>query len=286
MKLALGTVQFGLSYGIANKAGRVSEHAVADIINIARAADIKILDTAAAYGDSEKVLGINGVEDFNVISKLPPRLDHNEDMERWVVDSIKSSLANLGCRRLYGVLMHRPLDLLEVGGSRIWQALVEIREAGLVDKIGASVYGPDDLDSLEGFDFDLVQAPMNILDRRLKNSGWLERLHSKGTEVHVRSAFLQGLLLMPKTVRPRYFDAWSNLLADYDDWVEQQELTPLEACMGFLNGIPELDHVVIGVDSVGQLEEILSASDGIELSVPRSIQSDDVNLINPSLWQL
>ena len=86
-----------------------------------------------------------------------------------------------------------------------------MKRQGLVNKIGI-LYGPDDLDKLAGFDFDIVQAPMNIIDRRLKNSGWLERLNNKGIETHIRSAFLQGLLLMPPDNRPEYFKPWHVLL--------------------------------------------------------------------------
>tara|TARA_Y100001001_G_scaffold4669_1_gene4871 strand:+ start:8862 stop:9722 length:861 start_codon:yes stop_codon:yes gene_type:complete len=286
MKIALGTVQFGLAYGVANKAGRVPQSSVANIINVARAAQIEVLDTAAAYGASEKVLGINGVEGFNVVSKLPPRPENIRDLKLWVVNSIERSLINLKCESLYGVLMHRPLDLLAHDGDRIWEALLERKKAGLVRKVGVSVYGPDDLDRLKDFDFDMVQAPMNIIDRRIESSGWLERLNRKGVEVHVRSAFLQGLLLMPKNRRPEYFKSWSGLLSEYDAWIRGEGLSPLEACLGFLNGISGVDNVVVGVDSPGQLEEIVSASTGVEISVPASIQSNDPELINPSLWQL
>ena len=176
MKIALGTVQFGLEYGVANTKGRVPEETAQDILSLARELGVDTLDTAAAYGTSEEVLGRTGVDAFKVISKVPPGTEHIEKPANWVKRCIDQSLSNLRCDSLYGLLLHRPLDLLQSNGRELYDALVDIKRQGLAKKIGISVYGPDDLDKLATFDFDLVQAPMNILDRRLKNSGWLVSL--------------------------------------------------------------------------------------------------------------
>ena len=157
-----------------------------------------------------------------------------------------------------------------------------IARLGLVEKIGVSVYSPSDLDDLSAFHFDLVQAPLNILDRRLVASGWLSRLHESGTEVHVRSAFLQGLLLMEH--RPVYFQAWEPLLKRYDDWIEVSGLTRVEACLRFALAHPEVSRVVVGVDSVEQLREALRAERGRGVYPPGDLQSYDDRLLNPSNW--
>lgn len=286
MKIALGTVQFGLEYGIANIKGRVPEETAEDILGLARELGVDTLDTAAAYGASEEVLGRTGVDVFKVISKVPPRTENIEKPANWVKRCIDQSLSNLRCQSLYGLLLHRPLDLLQSNGRELYDALVDIKRQGLAEKVGISVYGPDDLDKLATFDFDLVQAPMNILDRRLKNSGWLEKLSKQGTEVHIRSAFLQGLLLMPIAQRPEYFKPWRNLLSEYDAWVAGQQLTPLQACIGYLNGHPEIDKIVVGVDTPEQLRGIVSAAKVTTSSVPENIQTNDLKLINPGLWKL
>ncbi|WP_286811952.1 aldo/keto reductase [Marinobacter sp. UBA2678] len=286
MKIALGTVQFGLEYGVANTKGRVPEETAQDILSLARELGVDTLDTAAAYGTSEEVLGRTGVDAFKVISKVPPGTEHIEKPANWVKRCIDQSLSNLRCDSLYGLLLHRPLDLLQSNGRELYDALVDIKRQGLAKKIGISVYGPDDLDKLATFDFDLVQAPMNILDRRLKNSGWLEKLSKQGTEVHIRSAFLQGLLLMPAAQRPEYFQPWRNLFTEYDAWVAGQQLTPLQACLGYLNGHPEINRIVVGVDTPEQLREIVSAAKTPTPTVPKNIQTSDLNLINPGLWAL
>jgi len=286
MKIALGTVQFGLDYGLANTAGRVAENTAQDILRFALEAGVHTLDTAAAYGASEEVLGRIGVDAFNVVSKVPPSTEGAEKPASWIKRCIDQSLSNLRCDSLYGLLMHRPLDLLKPNGGEFYEALVNIKRQGLAERIGISVYGPDELDKLVDFDFDLVQAPMNILDRRLKNSGWLDKLSKQGTEVHIRSAFLQGLLLMPAEQRPEYFKPWRKLLSEYDSWLAVQQLSPLQVCLGFLNGHSEIDKVVIGVDKPEQLREIVSAASAPITQIPESIQTLDLNLINPGLWRL
>jgi aryl-alcohol dehydrogenase-like predicted oxidoreductase len=286
MKIALGTVQFGLEYGVANTKGRVPEETAQEILGLARELGLDTLDTAAAYGTSEEVLGRTGVDAFKVISKVPPGTEHLEKPANWVKRCIDQSLSNLRCDSLYGLLLHRPLDLLQSNGRELYDALVDIKRQGLAEKIGISVYGPDDLEKLAAFDFDLVQAPMNILDRRLKNSGWLEKLSKQGTEVHIRSAFLQGLLLMPAAQRPEYFKPWRSLFTEYDAWVAVQQLTPLQACLGYLNGHPEINKIVVGVDTPEQLREIVSAAKTPTPTVPDNIQTSDLNLINPGLWAL
>lgn len=286
MKIALGTVKFGLEYGVANTKGRVPEETAQDILGLARELGVDTLDTAAAYGTSEEVLGRTGVDAFKVISKVPPGLEYIEKPANWIKRCIDQSLSNLGCDSLYGLLLHRPLDLLQSNGRELYDALVDIKKKGLAEKIGISVYGPDDLEKLAAFDFDLVQAPMNILDRRLKTSGWLEKLSKQGAEVHIRSAFLQGLLLMPAAQRPEYFKSWRNLFAEYDAWVAGQQLTPLQACLGYLNGHPEISKIVVGVDTPEQLREIVWAAKKTTPTAPENMQTLDLNLINPGLWAI
>ncbi|MCG8523333.1 MAG: aldo/keto reductase [Pseudomonadales bacterium] len=286
MKIALGTVQFGLEYGVANAQGRVSRETAQEILDVARDLGVDILDTAAAYGNSEQVLGRAGIGDFKVVSKVPPGEVYAQAPRQWIENCIHQSLENLECNSLYGLLLHRPLELLEPNGERLYAALLSAKQKGLVEKIGVSVYGPEDLEKLNHFHFDLVQAPMNILDRRLKNSGWLERLSLRGTEVHIRSAFLQGLLLMPDKRRPEYFAPWGALLSEYDTWRKTKGLTPVQACLGYLSSHPEIDRIVVGVDAPAQLKEIVAAVGTCLPSLPEALQTSDPGLINPALWKL
>jgi aryl-alcohol dehydrogenase-like predicted oxidoreductase len=285
LKLGLGTVQFGMQYGIANRQGQVSVPEVAAILQRARAAGLELLDTAIVYGDSEQRLGEIGVAGWNVVSKLPAVPDDVADAMAWVGDSVRQSVARLCVPRLYGLLLHRPGQLLERRGRELFQALERLKVDGVVEKIGVSIYDPAELDALcAAFRFDLVQAPLNLLDQRLVASGWLSRLAGQGTEVHVRSVFLQGLLLMPGAIRPPAFARWAALWADFDRWLEQSGLTPLQACLRHALSFPEVSHVIVGTDTRDQLDDILRAADGPPPSLLRMPRTEDPILLNPARW--
>lgn len=285
MKLALGTVQFGLEYGIANREGRVTMDAAASIVRIARLAGMDTLDTAAAYGDSEARLGTIGVADWRVVSKLPPLPEPCDDISGWAVASARASLTRLKVSRVYGLLLHRPDQLLGSGGDRLFDALQQLKAEGLVRKIGISIYDPSELDALwSRFPCDLVQAPFNLLDRRLVTSGWLTRLADEGVELHVRSVFLQGLLLMSSDRREPAFRRWTPLWEGFDRWLAQTGMTPLQACLRDALAVPEIARVIVGVDSLQQLTEILAAADGPADRVPDALRTEDRDLLNPARW--
>lgn len=287
MKLALGTVQFGFDYGIANKSGQVPENVASEIIQKARSASINTLDTAALYGVSEKVLGHIGVDDFDVISKIPAFPPNRGDLGDWVDEIISNSLENLSIDCLGGILLHRPLELLQNGGRQVYDKLLELKQKRIVKKIGISIYQPSDLDDLlHDYAFDIVQAPLNIFDRRLLTSRWLKRLHDAGTEVHVRSVFLQGLLVMPQNEIPDYFNPWKSLFDELHQWIQDQKLSSLEACIGYANSVHEVSRIIVGVDSPEQLDEIVSATTCKIENIPDSLQSVDPELLNPALWRI
>ena len=285
MKLALGTVQFGLNYGIANQQGQISHDEAKSIMEHARASGMDTLDTAIAYGDSEMRLGEIGVTDWQVVSKLPAMPAECSDVSQWVVDSVKESMGRLKVEKLQGLLLHRPQQLLEKDGDQLYRALQQLKQDGLVQKIGISIYDPSELDGLcNRYQLDLVQAPFNILDHRLVDTGWLQRLTEQGTELHVRSVFLQGLLLMSPTVRPKKFARWESLWSKYDNWLMQTGLSPLQACLRYALSFSEINKVIIGVESPNQLKEILQATVGSMPQVPKELQTHDIDLLNPARW--
>jgi len=285
-KLAIGTVQFGLNYGIANKSGQVSAEEGKLILDFARSNGVDTLDTAIGYGDSEKVLGQIGVSFWNVITKLPAIPDSVNSVSAWVNKSFAESLEKLGRDKLYGLLLHRPADLLSEKGEELYQILLSLKRAGVVQKIGISIYEPSELDLLlKNFDFDLIQAPMNVLDRRLISSGWLERLKQKGIEIHIRSTFLQGLLLMNKEERPSKFNRWSHLWKTWDEFLRHSDLTPLAASLGFVLQNPSVDKLVVGVDSLSHIKEIISCDSNLTFNFPNELECNDVELLNPAMWK-
>lgn len=286
-RLALGTAQFGLPYGVANHTGQVGRDEARAILAHARDAGIDTLDTAMAYGESELRLGEAGVEGWKVISKLSAIPPSCPDVAGWVQESVLGSLARLRIPRLSGLLLHRPQELLGEQGQILYRALSALKEQGLVVKIGVSIYGPEELDALSPhFRFDLVQAPFNIVDRRMATSGWLKKLHQSGTEVHIRSAFLQGLLLMDEQRRPAFFQRWQPLWKEWHRWLVEQALSPLQACLGFVLAQPEVGRVVLGIDSLEQLRGILASAGAPVVVPPTTLASQDLDLINPARWSL
>jgi len=284
-RLALGTVQFGLPYGIANQTGQVRREDVATILGHAWAAGVDTLDTAIAYGDCEERLGEIGVSQWQIISKLPALPESCTDVAGWLEESVEGSLEWLRIPKLRGLLLHRPQQLLGPNGEALYRAMTGLKNQGKVEKIGVSIYDPDELDALSPhFHLDLVQAPLNIIDRRLILSGWLNRLHEAGTEVHIRSVFLQGLLLMEAASRPVTFSRWQPLWQQWHRWLADQALTPLQACLGFALSHAEIDRIVVGVDSLKQLQEILASVNILALLPPQFLMSEDLDLINPSRW--
>ena len=286
MKLALGGAQFGLAYGVSNQSGQVSRQAAREIVGLARLAGVDTIDTAIAYGDSETCLGEVGVDSFKVVTKLPPVPDDIVDVAAWVRDQIKGSLDRLGVARVHGLLLHRADQMLGKRGQALAAALQHARQDGMVAKVGVSIYDPEQLAAIMPVcPPDIVQAPLNLLDRRLETSGWLQRLHDAGVEVHTRSAFLQGLLLMDRAAMPPRFASWRSLWDTWQDWLDAHALSATRACLQYPLSLPQVDRVVVGVSSTSELKMLLDdaavVANAVELP---DLASTDLDLINPSNW--
>jgi aryl-alcohol dehydrogenase-like predicted oxidoreductase len=284
-RLALGTAQFGLPYGIANRSGQVTRLEAKTMLQLAAANGVDTLDTAVAYGDSEACLGETGTQGFKLVTKLPAVPDDCEDVNTWVRQQVRASLARLGVKSIYGLLLHRSEQLLGINGAALYQVLRELRDSGQVQKLGVSIYSPFELDALTlQYPIDLVQAPFSLIDRRLQRTGWLHRLKDCGVEVHTRSVFLQGLLLMSKADMSAKFTPWNTLWHQWQKWTADMEVSPIQACLTFPLSIPEIDRVVVGADGVSQLAQILNAANSLSIGEFPDLECEDENLINPSKW--
>ena len=285
MRLALGTVQFGLPYGIANQAGQVTRQVAKTILQLATEKGIDTLDTAIAYGESEACLGEFGAQRFKLVTKLPAVPDSCDDISGWINYQVSASLCRLNVGSVYGLLLHQSEQLLGLDGKVIFQALQNLKETGLAQKIGVSIYSPSELDVLAPrYRFDLVQAPFNLIDRRISTSGWLQRLKKDGTEIHTRSAFLQGLLLMPRSAIPSKFAPWTELWDKWHNWLACHSITAVQACLAYPLAFAEVDRVVVGADSKSQLEQLIGAALSIAPDALPDLGCDDENLINPARW--
>lgn len=290
-KLALGAVQFGTPYGVSNNEGKTSKKQALSILNFAQKKGIRMIDTAPSYGDSERVLGelFDGKE-WEIITKTISfnSKESNEEQIEQLRRAFQKSLANLNQKSIYGLLIHCCNDLLKPGGEEIFKEMEKFRNSGLVQKIGVSVYDSDQIDHLlSKYDIDIVQLPINILDQRLINSGHLKKLKNCNVEIHARSVFLQGLLLMSPEDIPSYFNPILNDLIKIKKASSAMGVSSLELALSFVTGVKEVDKVIIGVNKVKQLMEIVNASQ--IYANPKDFESlaiSDPNFLNPSNWKL
>jgi aryl-alcohol dehydrogenase-like predicted oxidoreductase len=274
-----------MNYGIANQSGQVASDEARSIVERSYSSGFDILDTAMSYGDSEQRLGQIGVNDWRIVTKLPAVPADCGDIPHWVATAVEESLHRLKTGKLYGLLLHRPQQLLEKMGDQLYLALQDLKRDGRVQKIGISIYDPSELAGiLDRYTIDLVQSPFNVLDRRLIETGWLQKLSEQGTELHVRSVFLQGLLLMKPGDRPLKFSRWSQLWARWDEWLDHCGLTPVQACLRYALSFQQISKVIVGVDSLQQMNAIISASVGPSPKVPDDICTSEVELLSPTNW--
>ncbi len=283
-RLALGTVQFGMQYGVANRSGQVSENQAKSMLGLALKNKIDMLDTAITYGDSESCLGKVGTKGFSLVTKLPQIPNSCHNLKEWVYQQVNTSLSRMGVKKIYGLLLHRSVDLTGSYKGQLFRSLCDLKNDGIVEKIGLSIYSPVELDTLvPHYDFDLIQAPLNLVDRRILTTSWLSRLKDEGIEVHTRSTFLQGLLLLDQAEIPKKFMTWSALWREWDFWLKIHDISALEACLAFTLQCQDVDRVLVGADGLGHLVEILNASKSSLTSFP-NISCDDERLINPAGW--
>lgn len=288
-KLALGTVQFGLEYGVSSNHGQVRSEELKKILSYAQSNNIKILDTAPSYGNCEEVLGKNRIFNFKIVTKTRhfDKPSISSDDTKFLKKDFFNSLEKLKKESVYALLVHNAEDLLKPNSKKILETLEELKKSKKIVKLGVSVYDENQLESiLNNFEIDIVQLPFNILDKRMIDSGMLKSLYNKGIEVHARSVFLQGLLLMSIKNRPKKFNHWNNLWQIWHQWLNDNQITPLEASIKYAISISEISKVLIGVQSKSELEEIVTAStSSVGLpDIPSELYTSDTKLLNPSMW--
>jgi aryl-alcohol dehydrogenase-like predicted oxidoreductase len=290
VKLGLGTVQFGIDYGVSNSVGQTPLQEVRNILVEAAKVGVRVIDTAALYGTSEEVLGQALWEGhkFAIVTKTVKI--SNAEVGPADVDDLylgfQDSLTKLQQSAVYGLLLHDADDLLKPGGHYLWDCMLRLKEEGKVQKIGISVYTAQQIEAvLAIYQIDLIQLPINVLDQRLLRNGQLAALKAAGVEIHARSAFLQGVLLMPIDRLPTIFKRISPLLQDYQLQVQSNGLTLVESALAFVSSLSQIDAVVCGVNTCGQFCEIASAiSDTVTVMDFSAYAIEDIELLNPAKW--
>ena len=259
--LCLGTAQFGLAYGVTNANGQVSESRVAQVLSQASASGIRFLDTAQSYGDAEAVLGRNlpSGHGFRIISKLSPQSQCSFtalDVVAWE-EAFRRSCARLGLESLDALLLHSSDDLRKPGSPYLEQWLLGLRNRGYVKRLGVSIYNSEDLEGVNPELLDLVQIPLSLYDQHLLHDGTVSRLSARGTAIHGRSLYLQGLLLIPAEQWPNWVSSeMRNHHKNLETLAQKRNCRLIDMALGFAKAQTGLEAVVLGLCSERELAEL------------------------------
>lgn len=292
MKLALGTAQFGMNYGVTNKKGKTKYEEVQNILKYAFRNNLLTLDTSPAYGDSEKVLGNQELNNFSIITKLP-YIDNLVVTKEEIIkadNTFKKSLVQLKKSEISGLLVHNAKDLQKKGSEQLYNLILSYKQKGIIEKIGVSVYSRQDIEDLyfNDYNFDMIQIPINIFDQRLDDMLLLTKLKKKGIEIHARSVFLQGTLLSDLEVLPSKFQM-NNVVRQYYNDIEKFGINKIEASLGYISKLKFVDYAVIGVNDLIQLREINDVAEKLTTinKYPLDFKKysiSDLNIIDPRRW--
>ena len=281
-KISLGTAQFGINYGINKK--KINFNDIKKKNNYSEKIKIKKIDTAIAYGKSEKILGSFSLKNWHVTTKIPAYKISYGNPEKWTKDQIISSLNSLRVKRLHGVLFHNTNDLFNSNGKKIYKTLLNLKRKGLIKKIGISIYDFKKINEiLKKFKIDIVQAPFNIIDRRLLKSELINLNKQKKIELQVRSIFLQGLILKKFEYQNSKFKSYKRLWSSLHFWLNKNKYKLIDVCISDCLRY-KFNTIIVGFESLNHLKSILSFKKINKLKIPKEIFSNSVRLINPTKW--
>ena len=288
----MGTAQFGLDYGITNTTGQVKDSMVANLLALADQNKITFLDTAQGYGNSEYVIGshLNPGHDFHIISKLEgQRSDFftSTDVSIWE-NTFQKTCMNLKVNKLGSFLIHSTDDLRKDGAQYLVRWLLALKDRGLVERLGVSIYNFDDLRGVNHELLDIVQLPLSLFDQRLLKDDTVNYLQSHNIKIHARSLYLQGLLLTPASDWPTWVT--EEVIGHHhrlESLCRERECCLLDLVTGFAREQKTIEAVVIGICNIQQLKQLLDS-----WTKPSPWHKDewkkwslnDINILDPRLW--
>ena len=226
-KFVLGTANFNMKYGLNNKKSFFKKKTLSKILRISKRNNIFFLDTARAYNGTEKLLGNFNLSSFNIITKLK-NIKEKNNVYDFIQRDVLKSITDLKIKKLYGLLLHRPMELKKPYGNEIYKSLLNLKKKGFIKKVGYSINSPKDLDIIyKKYKPDLIQTPLNVFDQRIIYSGWIKKMKKDNVEIHARSIFLQGLLLRKSINLPRKFNKFKSTFNKWYTWLKKNNLENL-----------------------------------------------------------
>ena len=296
--LGLGTAQWGQVYGIANRTGPPDAEGVTEMIRIARAAGLSLIDTARAYGRSEELVGRSTAGDtwWSIATKLDPTIHDEARDKRAAAEltrrSIEKSCSALRRARLDILLAHRAAQLTAWGGA-IWDECRAATRSGVVDAIGASAANPEEAEAaVDDDDVKVIQVAASILDQRLVRSGFFERCASRGKTVILRSVFLQGIAFLETSALPTYLAPLAPAHRLVSEFARHRDCPPPKVWLSYARALAESHRdvtVLAGSERPSQLSTDiehwalpLAAEECQELA--ERIGGLSTDLLDPSNW--
>ena len=284
MKLAIGSAQFGMNYGLCNNE-KISQKEFKKIEKLVLRSGINFIDTASSYGESENIIGNSKLRNLNIITKikLPTK---KIDIQKWVSKEVSKSLKRLKIKKIYGLLVHDYKDLLGESGKSYLYSLQELKRKKIIKKIGISIYESKEINKIWKFwKPDLVQVPLNLFDNRILNSGWINILKKFKIEIYARSVFLQGLLINDYDLF-NFNKKCVKSLDDFKEWCYKKKISQLKACIHFVKQCKKIDYLVVGFNSYFQLKEIIDVFKKKQIIMVKNFSTNNLNLIDPRRWSV
>ena len=276
-------------YGKFNRDGVPSIESTRKILERASEIGLSCVDTAHLYGESEIVLGscAKELKSFSIITKTPRFSDEKIESSDAVLfrNAFDASLMKMHQTSIDGLLIHHAPNLLAEGGELLYKEMLKIKEEGFVRRIGVSAYTGEIVEKIhKKFPLDFVQLPINLLDRRLTRNNGLSRIGDLGIKIHARSAFLQGLLLAAPESLSVHFNPVRNILKAFQNKVGLLGISPAHAALHYLLRLPEIEKIIVGVESLTQFEDIFeNFPDKVEMDFDEFFL-DNIEILNPVLW--
>ena len=283
MKLVIGSAQLGMNYGLFNNK-KISRKEFKKIEKLVINSKIKFIDTAIRYGESENIIGNSKLKNLNIITKIKIPNKKNIHIKNWALKEISKSLIKLKINKIYGVLIHDYKDLLGKHGKNYLLSLQELKKKKIIKKIGISVYEPQEIKKIWKFwRPDLIQVPLNPLDNRILDSGWVDILKKFKVKIFVRSVFLQGLLINEnRSLRINKNE--KIILNKFRNWCYKNNVPLLQACLHFIKQFKKIDYLVVGFNNSNQLKEIIDVFKKKQIIIPKKFSTNKKNLIDPRKW--
>ena len=278
-KLVIGTANFSQDYGVNET--KIKKGEINKIINLAKDNNIYKIDTAKSY-IKNKFNFVNIDKKFQFFTKVSPDI-------KWVsLDYCKKKINThfrIFSENKVDVLFFHDIKILYTkDGKKIFKNFEILKKKNFFQKIGLSIYDPDCLKFINtNYNFDVIQCPYNVLDNRIITSGWYEKLKHQKKEIHIRSIFLQGLLVNQLVYKKNFFIKWKNFFNDWFNYLKTENINPIDYCLSDILNY-EFDQIIIGINNSYNLKKILNFKK-INKNKMINLNINDKKLIDPRKWK-